>query len=286
MASPSDPAKLVSDLLVVDAGGASASGSAGGWSRAAVVAAMEAAPAETWRCIPGRVTFPWPQRAGASPVGSRHVVKRFEVPRGPRAWLAGDPAQREFEALRDLRVLGLPVPEPILRARSRALGRSMVVMAEVPHRQSLRQAIAADRDPLARARAEAPRLAELAARLHGAGWYHRDLYLQHVVEREGDGGLVLLDLGRARQQRRPRARWFRKDLAALFLSGAPEYREVLLGALLPEYFRLRDLPIRELPRWERAIRARSARALARTPRHVDPGTREGAAEPVDRPPPS
>ncbi len=273
---------LASGLRVVDAGGdldPGAAATAAGWSRAELVAIMRAAPAETWRSVPGRVTFPWPQGAPTSPDALGVVVKRFDRGSGWLSRLAADPAGCEFRALEGLQGLGIPVPEPILHAWSPELGRSMVLMAEVPHRRSLRQAIAAAPDPVAKAKAEALQLAELAARLHGAGWYHRDLYLQHVVEHGGDGSLVLLDLGRARCERRPRARWFQKDLSALYLSGGEEYREALLGVLLPEYFRRRGLPVADLAGWEQAIRRRSARVWARTPRHVDPGTREGAADP-------
>lgn len=276
MAPRPDPIPLAADLQVVDWEASAGSGSTGRWSREQLASAMGAEPSTTWRSVPGRVTFPWPQGAEPPRPGGRVVVKRFDRERGWLGHPRTDPARTEHEALVALREVGIPVPTPILHAHSPRLGRSMVLMGEVPHRRSLRQAIAADPDPLHRARAEALRLAELAARLHGAGWYHRDLYLQHVVEREGDGELVLLDLGRARWGRRPRSRWFQKDLSALHLSGGEEYREALLGELLPEYFRLRALSPRALPAWERAIRRRSARVLARLPRHVDTGTREGA----------
>ena len=284
MAPRPDPVHLASDLRVADAGGDLDPPAAGGWSRAELVSILGAEPAETWRSVPGRVTFPWPQGVAAASSVSRVVVKRFDRGTGWRSRLAKDPAQCEFRALHGLRGLGIPVPAPVLHAWSPALGRSIVIMGEVPHRRSLRQAIAADPDPVARAKAEALQLAELAARLHGAGWYHRDLYLQHVVEHEDDGSLVLLDLGRARWERSPRVRWFQKDLSALHVSGGVEYREALLEALLGEYFRLRRLPDADLAGWKRAIRRRSARVLARRPRHVDPGTREGPAAPQGGPP--
>lgn len=275
MASRPDPIELADDLQVVEREASAGSGTTGSWSRADLATAMVAEPTTTWRSIPGRVTFPWPQVEDPARGGARVVVKRFDRDRGWLGRLGRDPARVEYEALDALTRMGLPVPPPVLHARSQRLGRSMVLMGEVPHQRSLRQAIAADPDPVGRARREALRLAELAARLHGGGWYHRDLYLQHVVEREGDGELVLLDLGRARRERRPRERWFHKDLSALHLSGGEGYREALLGELLPEYFRLRGLSAADLPAWEQAIRRRSARVLARTPRHVDSGTREG-----------
>lgn len=274
MASRPDSDRLAADLRVVGQDGAPAAGAVGGWSREGILEALLAEPTDTWRTIPGRVTFPWRQ-GDADPGGRGSVIKRFDTARGLRGRWAADPARREFEALRRLRDLGLPVPEPVLHAQSVSLGRSMLIMDEVRHTRSLRQAIAADDDPLARAHAEGVRLAALVGELHGSGWYHRDLYLQHVVEREGDGALVLLDLGRARHQRQPRPRWFHKDLAALHVSAGAAYRDALLGALLPEYFRARQLPVADLAAWERAILRRSARVGARIPRHGDPGTREG-----------
>lgn len=274
MAPRPDPDRLAADLQVVDQNGATATGSVGAWSRAEIAEALALDPTRTWRTISGRVTFPWPQ-GEADPGGRGSVIKRFDAARGLRGRWAAAPARREFEALRRLRELGFPVPEPVLHAQSVGLGRSMLIMEEVRHTRSLRQAIAADDDPLARAQAEGVRLAALVGELHGSGWYHRDLYLQHVVEREGDGALVLLDLGRARHQRQPRQRWFHKDLAALHVSAGAAYRDALLGALLPEYFRARQLPPADLPAWERAILRRSARVGARIPRHGDPGTREG-----------
>ncbi|MGB0332501.1 MAG: hypothetical protein ACPGPE_11870, partial [Planctomycetota bacterium] len=157
-----DPIQLAGDLQVVEREEGSDSRWAGRWSRLELASAMGAEPETTWRAIPGRVTFPWPQGAQASPPGGRVVVKRFDRERG---WLGRprpDPARAEYDALVALRELGLPVPEPILHAHSPRLERSMVLMGEVPHRRSLRQAIAAEADPMARARAEARRLAELA----------------------------------------------------------------------------------------------------------------------------
>lgn len=66
-------------------------------------------------------------------------------------------------------------------------------------------------------------LAELARRLHAAGWQHRDFYLCHVHLRlDSLAGqvphLVLIDLHRARWRRRLPRRWRVKDLAALHFS--------------------------------------------------------------------
>jgi len=59
-------------------------------------------------------------------------------------------------------------------------------------------------------------LADLARRFHGAGFFHRDFYLGHILVREPEPGrfnLFLIDLQRAEQQSHPRNRWFIKDIA-------------------------------------------------------------------------
>ena len=269
------------------------------WTMDELRRALEAAPDRPWRRIGERVTFPWP--AEGSGVSPRFVVKRQPYSMGALpgfpSGLHRDPLALEFTALLSLRGQ-VSVPTPVLHVHSASLGRSLLVMEEVSHRVSLRQAIAADPVPVARARAEAPRLAALVARLHECGYHHRDLYLQHVVVREGDGELVLLDLGRAGRGipprfrrgrpwrpswlpwvsgRHVRARWFQKDLAAIHVSAGEAYRDALLDALLPEYLRLRGLPSEAVDAWGRAVRRRSARMATRVPRVTDPETREGDA---------
>jgi tRNA A-37 threonylcarbamoyl transferase component Bud32 len=180
-----------------------------------------AKPERCYRQVPGRLTFPWPE-----PGSPRVVVKRFvgdlrrdrwyEYLRGRRR----SPGQREYENLVGLRAAGLPVPE--------ALGwyacgqESLVVMAFVPHGETLRQHL--DGASQADLRRWVERLAPLVARLHAQGWYHRDLYLEHLVlaGSEAQPELMLLDLGRARCERQPRARWLHKDLGALLHSAPAE----------------------------------------------------------------
>ena len=270
-------------------------GAEGFWTNAELRRALESAPDRPWRRIGERVTFPWPEEgSGATP---RFAVKRQAFFAGLLSGLDKDPLALEFTALVSLQGQ-VSVPRPVLHVHSARLGRSALVMEEVLHRRSLRQAIAADPVPVARARAEAPRLAALVAGLHESGYHHRDLYLQHVVVREGDGELVLLDLGRAGRGipprlrrgrawrpswlpwvsgRHVRARWFQKDLAAIHVSAGEGYRDALLEALLPEYLRLRGLPPEALGPWDGAVRRRSARMAARVPRVTDPETREGDA---------
>ncbi len=246
-----------------------------------------------WRRVRGRETFPWP---GTEDL----VVKRFQGGEARDWWferlregeLPRSPGRREAENLMALAAEGLPAPRAVAwveedSARRRpglpgTGGRSALVMERIEYRTTLRQALAnagpAEREQLGTA------LLELVAKLHGNGWYHRDLYLDHVVQLE-NGGLCLLDLGRARRQESPRERWFIKDLAALY-SSAP-------GAIPPRArlrFLARGLKRRraatpglrrrrsELRRWSRVVQAKAKRLAQHAPRAAD---HEGAARAVE-----
>lgn len=220
------------------------------------------------------------------------VVKRFHARDAREARyellhgrLPRSPAQREAENLSGLLSAGLPVPTPLFWCESGAA--SLVLLEYLPHSVTLRRPVEArapEAVPFGR------ELAELVAGMHAAGWYHRDLYLEHVVLVDGRDGsyLALLDAGRARFARRPRLRWFVKDLAALAHSapeGAPRLRfaawyfAALAAAGVPLGRRARR---RFLARVER----RARRMAAHVPRHrhqpgpvgaprvpVDPGSR-------------
>ena len=65
------------------------------------------------------------------------------------------------------------------------------------------------------------RIADIARRLHAAGWYHRDFYLCHLFIRVIGGEpdafeLAMIDFGRLTHSRRPR--WQIKDLGELLFS--------------------------------------------------------------------
>jgi tRNA A-37 threonylcarbamoyl transferase component Bud32 len=152
------------------------------------------------------------------------IVKRTHgAPRG-ESWYTRlsdrrSAGQREHQNLVALRADGILVPEAIAWCEERPIAgpvRSAVIMEHVVHAETLREALARA-DQRERARLCAALLA-IVARLHARGWYHRDLYLQHFVVRASDGALVLIDVGRARREDRPRARWLVKDLAALLHS--------------------------------------------------------------------
>lgn len=223
-------------------------------------------PAEYLRAVPGRETFSWP--AGAAPT---LVVKRHRGDLARDRWYdrlrgrAGrSPGRREYENLVGLAADGLPVPRALGWAEG-ADGSSLVVMARVPHRENLRERLLAGED----VGPWLERLVPLVVRLHERGWYHRDLYLQHWIE--GPDGPVLLDVGRARQEERPRRRWFLKDLAALLHSApdrvGPRARLRFLAAYLDQRG-VTDRATRR--RWARDVLSRAARMAAHRPRHDPP----------------
>ena len=80
--------------------GAPAAGAVGGWSREGILEALLAEPTDTWRTIPGRVTFPWRQGNVTRPgmvrqvsVGSANRASRIPSrDQPPTAPAAGAPS--------------------------------------------------------------------------------------------------------------------------------------------------------------------------------------------------
>jgi hypothetical protein len=119
-------------------------------------------------------------------------------------------------------------------------------------------------------------LAALVARMHRAGWYHRDLYLHHL--RLTADGLCLFDAGRARHEERPGERWLVKDLAALASTLPTNFpREEWHGFLARWCAALgRGAPSAA---FERRIARKAARLAAHRPRWIEPGGRlDGARD--------
>ncbi len=112
--------------------------------------------------------------------------------------------------------------------------------------------------------------AALAARLHGAGLHHRDLYLCHYFAEPSDpaGTLKLIDAARVR--RLPgwpmRTRWIVKDLAQFWYStGEHDIADEARVAWLRHYAMEREslgMPVRSVSRLQRRIE-RKARWIAR-----------------------
>ena len=240
--------------------GAQAAVAAAGWHGAPdVVADTRGAPA---RHTPARMT------------------RRLDLPGGVtlyckvhrRAWwqrLGPDPAQQEWQRLAQLAAAGVPVPEAILWARV-AHGSALVTRA-VPDATPLDAWLAAHRPGDQRGefvllRALTAQLAPLCARLHGAGFFHRDLYLCHWLLATPERPPVLIDLQRVGWARAPRRRWFVKDLAALHHS-APAW--VSRGRRLR--FLCRYLAARGLGAswrdWARAVVGKARRIAAHVPKY-------------------
>ena len=223
-----------------------------------------AQPQAPLRVVPLRQTFLWPEAAPQA------VVKRTRGDLFRDRWhdllrgRARSPGQREFDNLRRLAQAGIPVPRPLGWGRSGKV--SLVLMERVEHTQTLRQHLEQIEGHVAPERLET--LAQLVARLHRAGWYHRDLYLEHVVLRP-DGSLCLLDLGRARQRDAPRPRWLAKDLGALLHSLPDRIPSATRLRFLARYLDLCGIRGAGARRgWARAAEQRRARIASHAPRHV------------------
>ncbi len=235
-------------------------------------------PSSWLRKIPGRGTFAW------EPAGQRLVVKRFVGDLGRDRWYARwrgrpveSPAQREAQNLRELEAQVFPVPRALAWfAEPGHRGRSGLVMAHLDHDEHLRAAI--DRSGSDAQRGRLDRLAALVARFHAAGWYHRDLYLEHVVIRSGEpqsgeGGdldLALIDVGRARREAEPRRRWFVKDVAALLHSSPERVPPPARLRFLSHYLDARGIMDLEARRtFGQEVERKAASLAAHSPRYVD-----------------
>jgi len=203
-------------------------------------------------------------------VGDSLIVKRtLERPR-PGLWpwfRSRSPGQVEFEALRALEASGVRVPRGIdwavdKRERDRV---SVCVMERVPHAQTVRSFL--ERASQAEQREVSRRLLDLVARFHGAGFIHRDLYLQHVLVRSSDGELVLIDVGRARRSVRWRSRWYVKDLASLLHSTPTCVSEREKLRFLAAWLDVRRIKSRNARRrWARTIQRKALRIAVHVPK--------------------
>ncbi len=102
---------------------------------------------------------------------------------------------REAQVLEASERDGLPGPRWLATGED-SRGRAFVMIEEVPGASSLMTALQAR--PAGPARRQlASRLGATLARLHEAGFFHRDLYAKHVLVSEPEGELCLLDWQRA-----------------------------------------------------------------------------------------
>ena len=229
---------------------------------------FSASPAAPLRALAGRATFRWPSDPSV-------VVKRYSRPewrdllhdllRGR----ARSVARREADNLRELAADGFAVPQALGWCDDGPLSaRSALWMEHLEHAGSLLEL--GVREPLAAAR-HVPELARAVARLHAAGWYHRDLYLSHWLLTSA--GLALVDVGRARRELAPRRRWFIKDIAALQHSCPAAVSARARLRFLALYLDARGIASHDERRsFARAVLAKAARIAAHVPRWRDPVT--------------
>ncbi len=140
---------------------------------------------------------------------------------------------REARVLEALERDGLPGPRWLATGEDHQ-GRAFLLIEEVRGAVPLTTMLANAKDPSQRRRI-ARRLGETLARLHEAGFFHRDLYAKHVLIRPDDESVILLDW-----QRAWRGAWITlssrvRDLAALHATladslASPRERLVLLLA--------------------------------------------------------
>lgn len=161
---------------------------------------------------PYRKIEAWAPEASATPT----LVLKWFTPRGSALrqgrdrLLARTTDAREWRALHALAAAGLPVPRPLAHGRLPS-GERVVAMAhagEASLRTRLRTAAPDERRALLAA------LVDTVRRLHAAGFVHGDLHLGNL--RATGESIQLLDLGRSRRSRSPRAR--EQDLARLLHS--------------------------------------------------------------------
>jgi len=178
-----------------------------------------------------RVVFDGP--SGPLPV---YLKRHYRLPWPARVAALVDPAGRhtpgaaERVHLDRARRLGLDVPEVVaVGERIGPWGRlqGFLMVAELIGSVPLHEAIPGQQTRLGPGpdferwkRRLARDAAAVAARLHGAGAVHKDLYLCHFYMDPGDPGgrLSLIDLHRLAEPRWRRRRWVRKDLAQLLFS--------------------------------------------------------------------
>ena len=249
----------------------------------ALAALWSLEPERFLRQVPRRETLVWTPPGYAGTL----VVKRLAGDLTRDLWYErlrwrerASPARREARNLRGLTLSGFAVPRALAwfeqltsGAGEGTSGRlSALVMQYVDHSEHLRERL--ESGVLGEEeRARLDHLAAEVARLHLAGWYHRDLYLEHVILTGSEPrDMVLLDAGRARRERSPRERWFVKDVAAL-LHSAPE--------VVPAHARLRFLSRYMDERglldagarraFQRSVERKAASLAAHDPRFVDLG---------------
>jgi hypothetical protein len=210
-----------------------------------------------WRSITER------ENATLDLIGSDGRPLRLHVKRFHRD--AGRTSPGEFEA-RGIQLLerhAIPTP-PLVAWSALADGRSVLVTADLAGYRAADKLVAAGHpfesllEPTA----------DLAARLHGAGLHHRDLYLCHFFVRPEPLDIQLIDAARVRALPGflTRRRWIVKDLGQFWYSTTQlEITDEQRARWLDRYARQRGLAT--LDRLAQAVKTKSA-AIARHDRKL------------------
>jgi len=167
------------------------------------------------------------------PEGTLYVKIHADVSLRRRLTMFGrnnaSPARIEWDRISELRRAGFDVPEPVAVGEAAAIlgspRQSFLVTREVPGPQLDNLLAGGYPDPHGRgdraARDQVLRdVSGMVRRFHASGFYHRDLYLCHLIVAEDErwGRPYIIDLGRVGRQFPPRRRWLIKDLAAMHYS--------------------------------------------------------------------
>jgi serine/threonine protein kinase len=199
-----------------------------------------------------------PSRSSAVSAQDGLVLKRYNL----RKWrnllkdlFRGSKARRCFFRGMQLEGAGVPTARPLAFAEHRCCGvplRSYLLMDEIPHASNLVE-WRGDKRRLIQS------LARLIARLHNAGFSHRDLKEGNILF-DGSGEPFLVDLDGLRYVRRVEDKWAVADLARLAQAVTARGRATRTdrARFLQAYCRLRRRG--NWQSWWRKINQRSARA--------------------------
>ena len=139
------------------------------------------------------------------------------------------PGRREWENILRFREAGLPTMVPVAagdEAKGLRRGRSFSLTLEIKEASPLDRFIDENLSPAGFGfkRRLISGVADMARRMHGAGFSHRDFYLCHLFIRprgDGDAALNVIDLQRVGRRRRVTRHRLVKDLSALNFSAPP-----------------------------------------------------------------
>jgi len=197
-------------------------------------------------------------------VGEQRLFVKRTKPRGLLRRLPPEPPEAEGLAL--LQAAGVPCAQVAFTGRDPRLG-CLTATFDLAPAEPLDDLIRAGRIAPERLDTLADRLAALAARLHGAGLHHRDLYLNHIYGDAATDALTLIDAERVARHRGALGRQEVKDLAALDASGPPGlWSEARRARFLARYLAARALPAGALPRLTARVIAKAARIRGHLPR--------------------